>query len=160
MDEIKLNTTSDGTTVLEDIPEILPVLPLRDIVIYPYMMFPVLIGREQSIRAANYAIQNTKYIFLAAQKKSNIDAPKKSDIYLEGTIGRIVQILKLPNGLMKILVDGLIQGRIIKYTDNKDFFEAKVAAVVPTLENDHEMNALNRQMTTLFLEYVKINKNV
>jgi ATP-dependent Lon protease len=160
MDEIKLNTSSEGTSVLEDIPEILPVLPLRDIVIYPYMMFPVLIGREQSIRAANYAIQNTKYIFLAAQKKSNVDAPKKSDIYLEGTIGRIVQILKLPNGLMKILVDGLIQGRVIKYTDNKDFFEAKVEAIVPALENDHEMNALNRQMTTLFLEYVKINKNV
>jgi ATP-dependent Lon protease len=160
MDEIKLNASSEGTSVLEDIPEILPVLPLRDIVIYPYMMFPVLIGREQSIRAANYAIQNTKYIFLAAQKKSNIDAPKKADIYLEGTIGRIVQILKLPNGLMKILVDGLIQGRIIKYTDNKDFFEAKVEAVVPALENDHEMNALNRQMTTLFLEYVKINRNV
>ncbi len=160
MDEIKLNTVSDGTSVLEDIPEILPVLPLRDIVIYPYMMFPVLIGREQSIRAANYAIQHSKYIFLATQKKSNIDAPKKADIYQEGTIGRIVQILKLPNGLMKILVDGLIQGRIIKYTDNKDFFEAKIEAVVPALENDHEMNALNRQMTSLFLEYVKINKNV
>ncbi len=160
MDEIKLNTVSDGTTVLEDIPEILPVLPLRDIVIYPYMMFPVLIGREQSIRAANYAIQSSKYIFLATQKKSNIDAPKKADIYTEGTIGRIVQILKLPNGLMKILVDGLLQGRIIKYTDNKDFFEARVEAVVPALENDHEMNALNRQMTSLFLEYVKINKNV
>ena len=160
MTQDTLKSNGGETSVVDDIPGILPVLPLRDIVIYPYMMFPVLIGREQSIKAANYAIQNTKYIFLAAQKKSNIDAPKKSDIYVEGTVGKIVQILKLPNGLMKILVDGLVQGRILKFTDNKEFFEAKIEVIVPAIENDHEMNALNRQMTSLFQEYVKINRNV
>ena len=87
--------------IIEDLPAILPVLPLRDIVIFPYMIYPVLVGREQSIRAANFASEKTKYIFLAAQKKSNIEDPKKDDIYLEGTIAKIVQILKLPNGLMK-----------------------------------------------------------
>ncbi len=148
------------TMMIDDIPEILPVLPLRDIVIYPYMIFPVLVGREQSIRAANKAISTNNYIFLATQKKSNIDNPKKSDIYTDGTIAKIVQILKLPNGLMKILVDGLIQGKIVEFTDNKDYFEAKTEVVLSVPVNDHEMNALIRQMTTLFKEYIKINRNL
>ena len=141
-------------------PEILPILPLRDIVIFPYMIFPVLVGREQSIRAANYALENTKYIFLATQRKSNIEDPKKEDIYREGTIAKIVQILKLPNGLMKILVDGLLQGKITGYTNNNNFFEAKIEIIIPVVENDHEMNALVRQMSQLFKEYVKISRNI
>ena len=155
-EKIKQNDHS----VVEDIPEVLPVLPLRDIVIFPYMIFPVLVGREQSIKAANYASDNTKYIFLATQKKSNIEDPKKDDIYSEGTIAKIVQILKLPNGLMKILVDGLLQGKILEFTNNKDFFEGKIEVIVPELENDHEMNALVRQMTQLFKDYVKISRNI
>lgn len=151
---------AQGTTIVENLPEILPILPLRDIVIFPYMIFPVLVGREQSIRAANYALDQTKYIFLATQKRSNIEEPKKEDIYIEGTIAKIVQILKLPNGLMKILVDGLFQGRIIEFTDNKNFFEAKVEVVLPEIETDHEMNALVRQMTQLFKDYVKISRNI
>ena len=147
-------------TVVDDVPEILPILPLRDIVIFPYMIFPVLVGREQSIRAANYALENTKYIFLATQKKSAVEDPKKEDIYVEGTIAKIVQILKLPNGLMKILVDGLLQGKIKKFTDRKEFFEAKIEIIVPALVNDHEMNALVRQMSQLFRDYVKISRNI
>ena len=93
---------SQDSSLIESIPGILPVLPLRDIVIFPYMIFPVLVGREQSIKAANVALEETKYIFLSTQKKSNIEDPKKDDIHTEGTIAKIVQILKLPNGLMKI----------------------------------------------------------
>jgi ATP-dependent Lon protease len=151
---------STENTVVDDIPEVLPILPLRDIVIFPYMIFPVLVGREQSIRAANYALENTKYIFLATQKKSAVEDPKKEDIYIEGTIAKIVQILKLPNGLMKILVDGLLQGKIKKFTDRKEFFEAKIEIIVPELFNDHEMNALVRQMSQLFRDYVKISRNI
>ncbi|MDR3611334.1 MAG: endopeptidase La [Ignavibacteriaceae bacterium] len=147
-------------TVVDDIPEILPILPLRDIVIFPYMIFPVLVGREQSIRAANYALENTKYIFLSTQKKSSIEDPKEGDIYLEGTIAKIVQILKLPNGLMKILVDGLLQGKILQFTDKKDFFEAKIEVIVPEVINDHEMDALVRQASQLFRSYVKISRNI
>ena len=94
-------------SIIDSIPEKLPILPLRDIVIFPYMIFPVLVGREQSIRAANYAAETTKYIFLSTQKKSNIEDPTIHDLYADGTIAKIVQILKLPNGLMKILVDGM-----------------------------------------------------
>ncbi|HKI79838.1 MAG TPA: endopeptidase La [Ignavibacteriaceae bacterium] len=147
-------------TVIDSIPEQLPVLPLRDIVIFPYMIFPVLVGREQSIRAANYALENTKYIFLAAQKRSNVEDPKKEDIYEEGTVAKIVQILKLPNGLMKILVDGLLQGRIKNFTNKKEFFEANVEIIIPEVETDHEMNAMTRQITQLFKEYVKISRNI
>ena len=159
-DKIEIKNSPDNTTIVDSIPEVLPVLPLRDIVIFPYMIFPVLVGREQSIRAANYALENTKYIFLAAQRKSNIEDPKKEDIYIEGTVAKIVQILKLPNGLMKILIDGLLQGKIKNFTGKKDFFEAKIEIIVPEIENDHEMNAMSRQMTQLFKEYVKISRNV
>jgi ATP-dependent Lon protease len=147
-------------SIVDDMPEILPILPLRDIVIFPYMIFPVLVGREQSIKAANYALENTKYIFLSTQKKSSVEDPKEDDIFIEGTIAKIVQILKLPNGLMKILVDGLLQGRIQKFTERKEFFEAKIEVVVPELFNDHEMNALVRQMSQLFKDYVKISRNI
>lgn len=146
--------------ILDNIPPVLPILPLRDIVIFPYMIFPVLVGREQSIRAANFASETTKYIFLAAQKKSNIEDPKKEDIYLDGTIAKIVQILKLPNGLIKILVDGLLQGRIVEFTDESQFFEGRIEIIVPTYENDPEFYALVRQMSQLFKDYVKINRNI
>ncbi len=145
--------------IIENIPELLPVLPLRDIVIFPYMIFPVLVGREQSIRAANYALESSKYIFLAAQKNSAIEDPTKDDIYEEGTVAKIVQILKLPNGLMKILVDGLFQGKIQSFTKRKNFFEASIKITIPQLENDHEMSALVRQLSQLFKEYVKINRS-
>ncbi len=151
---------SEVNSIIDSIPEELPILPLRDIVIFPYMIFPVLVGREQSIRAANYAAENTKYIFLSTQKKSAVEDPSEKDLYTEGTIAKIVQILKLPNGLMKILVDGLFQAKIVEFTTNKNFFEAKVEIVIPELDNDHEMNAMIRQMTQLFKDYVKISKNV
>ncbi len=151
---------SDEISSIESIPHVLPVLPLRDNVIFPYMIFPVLVGREQSIRAANFALDNSKYIFLAAQKKSNVEEPAKEDIYAEGTIAKIIQILKLPNGLLKILVDGIIQGKILAYTDRTNFFEAEIEVITPKDEDKREMNALLRQMSSLFKEYVKINKSI
>jgi len=158
MSEVKKNAAD--STFIEDIPKILAVLPLRDNVIFPYMIFPVLVGREHSIRAANHALENSKYIFLAPQKKANIEDPTTDDIYAEGTIAKIIQILKLPNGLMKILVDGMIQGRIKRFTTNPNFFEAEIEVVFPKAEEPMEMNALIRQMSSLFKEYVKINKSI
>ncbi len=157
MQEIKESAGFDEALV-DEIPKVLPVLPLRDNVIYPYMIFPVLVGREQSIRAANYSLDNSKYIFLAAQKKSNIEDPAKEDIYSEGTIAKIIQILKLPNGLLKILVDGVMQGKIVAYNDNTNFFEAEIEIVIPNNEGHHELDALLRQMSNLFKQYVKINR--
>jgi len=152
--DMEIQSTDEGSFV-DSMPDTLPILPLRDIVIFPYMIFPVLVGREQSIRAANYATEKTKYIFLSTQKKSKIEEPTSKDIYKDGTIAKIVQILKLPNGLMKILVDGLIQARIVEFTDRKEFFEGKVEIIMPPLVRDHEMNAMERQMSQLFKEYIK-----
>ncbi|MCZ7611697.1 MAG: endopeptidase La [Ignavibacterium sp.] len=162
MTKEKEQTKKSGSdnSLVDDIPSVLPILPLRDIVIFPYMIFPVLVGREQSIKAANYALDNTKYIFLSTQKKSSIEDPLPTDLYQEGTIAKIVQILKLPNGLLKILVDGLLQGRIKRFTDNKNFFEAEIEVIIPQIISDHEMNALVRQMTQLFKDYVKISRNL
>jgi ATP-dependent Lon protease len=159
MSEASKSKTVD-LSVVDEIPSIIPVLPLRDNVIFPYMIFPVLVGREQSIRAANFALDNSKYIFLSAQKKANIEDPTIDEIYKEGTIAKIIQILKLPNGLMKILVDGMIQGRIKNFTGNLEFFEAEVEIIPPEVDNPKEMSALSRQMSSLFKEYVKINKSI
>ncbi len=152
--------TSIDKLIVEDIPKVLPVLPLRDTVIFPYMIFPVLVGREQSIKAANYALDHSKYIFLTAQKKSNIEEPTEDDIYKEGTVAKIIQILKLPNGLMKILIDGVIQGKIIRFLENKDFYEVEVEIVVPKEDDQKEIGALIRQMTKKFKEYISANDSI
>jgi ATP-dependent Lon protease len=151
---------SNEITAIENIPKVLPVLPLRDNVIFPYMIFPVLVGRETSIRAANFALESSKYIFLAAQKHASIEEPTKEDIYTEGTVAKIIQILKLPNGLLKILVDGIIQGKIISYTERTNFFEAEIEIIPTVIKNQREINALVRQLTNLFKEYVKSNKAI
>jgi ATP-dependent Lon protease len=159
-DKSEITKVPKENNLVDEIPGVLPILPLRDIVIFPYMIFPVLVGREQSINAANFAVDNTKYIFLSTQKKSSIEDPSSADIYPEGTIAKIVQILKLPNGLLKILVDGLLQARIVEFTNRKEFFEAKIEVIIPETPNDHETNALVRQMSQLFKDYVKISRNV
>ncbi len=159
MVEINKDTSID-VSLIEDLPKIMPVLPLRDNVIFPYMIFPVLVGREQSIRAANYALESSKYIFLTAQKEASIEEPTIDDIYKEGTVAKIIQILKLPNGLMKILVDGVIQGSIIRFTDETNFFEAEIDFVFPKITDKRECDALIRQMSAKFKEYVNINKSI
>lgn len=142
-----------------EIPRVMPVLPLRDMVIFPYMIYPVLVGREQSITAANHAMEKGKILFLTTQIRSSIENPGKEDLYLEGTIARIQQLVRLPNGLMKVLVDGLVQGKIVDFTDRKEFFEAKVDFLTPGVTNSNEIDALVRQATTLFKEYLKLSKS-
>lgn len=159
MSETNTKTLANDEQI-DEIPKILPVLPLRDNVIFPYMIFPVLVGRDQSIKAANHALENSKYIFLIAQKKSNIEEPSRDDIHREGTIAKIIQILKLPNGLMKILIDGVMQGTLTKFTERKEFFEAEIDVVVPEITNVKETNALIRQLNGLFKDYVKTNKSI
>ena len=138
----------------------LPVLPLRDVVIFPYMIFPVLVGRESSLRAVNVALEHEKTLFLAAQKDAITEDPGAEDIYHNGTIAKIVQILKLPNGLLKILVDGLLQASIVRFLPNTMFLEADVQPVEQTQSMDSELDALLRHTSTLFAEYVHLNRNV
>lgn len=152
---------SERIETLEEIPTILPVLPLRDVVVFPYMIYPVLVGRETSLRAANEAVENRgKNIFLVAQKNPAIDEPTENDIYHEGTVAKILQMLKLPNGLMKILVDGVAQGTIKRFLPNGQFLEAEIT--IPRIETivGREIEALVRHVSSLFTEYVRLNRNL
>ena len=144
----------------EEIPSIMPVLPLRDVVLFPHMIFPVLVGRESSLKAATDAIEKHKYIFLAAQKNPNVDDPSSEDVYREGTIAKIFQYLKLPNGLMKILVDGVVQADIGRFTNSSPFLEAEVFISTPLLEPSNDLDALARSASSLFTEYVHLNRQL
>ncbi len=142
------------------IPDTLPVLPLRDVVVFPSMIFPVLVGRESSLRAVNEALEREKFIFLAAQKSSTTEEPGSDDVYLDGTIAKIVQILKLPNGLMKILVDGLLQASVRQWVPNARYLEAELDFMTAPIEMDSEIDALLRHAASLFGEYVHLNRNI
>ncbi len=144
----------------EALPTRLPVLPLRDVVVFPFMIYPVLVGRESSLRAVNEALEKEKYIFLAAQKASGTEEPGVEDIYHEGTIAKIVQILKLPNGLMKILVDGVVQATVKRWLANPKYLEAELTVNTNPVVFDSELDALLRHAASLFAEYVHLNRNV
>ncbi len=152
--------TSQHHAHSETIPTRLPVLPLRDVVVFPYMIFPVLVGRESSLRAVNHALEHNKFIFLAAQKNSVTEEPGIADIYHDGTVAKIIQILKLPNGLMKILVDGVVQAAIATVVPNDRFMEADVTVKHDRVQMDSELDALLRHTSSLFAEYVHLNRNV
>ncbi|MCX6123069.1 MAG: endopeptidase La [Ignavibacteriales bacterium] len=145
---------------LDHIPNILTVLPLRDVVLFPYMIFPVLVGRESSLRAANEALERGKNILLVAQKNSSVDEPTEEDVYREGTVAKILQMLKLPNGLMKILVDGIAQANIKKFIPNSNFLEAEIIVNRLDPPAGREIDALVRHASALFAEYVRLNRNI
>ncbi len=135
-------------------------LPLRDVVVFPTTIYPVLVGRESSLRAAQEAVERNKFIFLAAQRNSSVDDPKNDDIYLEGTIARIIQMLKLPNGLLKVLVDGVAQAVIKRFIKNDNHLEAEITVLPIKLHEDTELDALVRHTSSLFSHYVHLNKNI
>src|SRR3990170_3893662 len=152
---------SDATIeTIDNIPTTLPVLPLRDVVIFPYMIFPVLVGRESSLRAANEALERGKNIFLVAQKSASIDEPTADDVYLHGTVAKIIQMLKLPNGLMKILVDGVVQASVKRFVPNSTFLEAEITINRTELPAGKEIDALVRHTATLFTDYVRLSRNI
>jgi ATP-dependent Lon protease len=151
---------SVGIETLDSIPSVLTVLPLRDVVVFPYMIYPVLVGRESSLRAANEALERGKFIFLVSQRNSSVDEPTVEDIYHDGTVARIIQMLKLPNGLMKILVDGVVQARATKFFQNPNFLEAEIAINRLEVPDNHEIDALVRHTATLFNDYVRLSRNV
>ncbi|MCI0706390.1 MAG: endopeptidase La [Ignavibacteriae bacterium] len=159
-ESVKLSDNPTPVETLDNIPTTLTILPLRDVVIYPYMIFPVLVGRESSLRAANEALERGKYIFLLAQKNPSIDEPTPEDVYHDGTVARIVQMLKLPNGLMKILVDGVVQARAKKVTATQHYLEAEIELNKSEQPTGKEIDALVRHTSTLFSEYVRHSRNV
>ncbi len=140
--------------------ELFPVLPLRDIVVFPHMIVPLFVGRDKSINALEEVMRSDKYILLASQKHAGDDDPDPTDIYEIGTLASVLQLLKLPDGTVKVLVEGTSRARIVKYTDNPDYFEATIARIEEEIGADDEVEALSRSAVTQFENYVKLNKKI
>ena len=140
--------------------ELYPVLPLRDIVVFPYMIVPLFVGREKSINALEEVMRADKHILLAAQKNAGDDDPANDAIYQVGTLASVLQLLKLPDGTVKVLVEGTTRARIMRYTDNPDYFEAEVERIPETVGSKAEIEALARSAISQFESYVKLNKKI
>jgi ATP-dependent Lon protease len=141
-------------------PETLPVLPLRDIVVFPHMIVPLFVGREKSIRALEDVMREEKRILLVAQKNPADDDPQVNAIYEVGTLAQVLQLLKLPDGTVKVLVEGLERAKIETFTDRAEFFEAKVNVLPNDSDDAAETEALSRTAMSQFESYVKLNKKV
>jgi ATP-dependent Lon protease len=137
-----------------------PVLPLRDIVVFPYMIVPLFVGRDKSINALEEVMRTDKHILLAAQKNAGDDDPATDAIYPVGTLASVLQLLKLPDGTVKVLVEGTSRARITRYTDNANYFEAEVVEVPENVGAKEEIEALARSAVTQFESYVKLNKKI
>jgi ATP-dependent Lon protease len=138
-----------------------PVLPLRDVVVYPHMVIPLFVGRDKSIRALDGAMANDKQILLIAQKSADVDDPTVADLHRIGTLANILQLLKLPDGTVKVLVEGNQRARIERFLTTDDSFSAEIEPLAETLKTDErEQEVLIRSAIALFDQYVKLNKKV
>ena len=146
--------------VIDDQMTVIPVLLLRDVVVYPHMVIPLFVGRDKSIRALEAAMESDKQILLVAQKSAADDEPKPDDVYRIGTISSILQLLKLPDGTVKVLVEGNHRARIVHFLNIEDYFTAQVVSYGDKSLEERESNVLARSLTTQFDQYVKLNKKI
>src|SRR5882672_2276676 len=137
-----------------------PVLPLRDIVVFPHMIVPLFVGREKSIKALEEVMRSDTFILLATQKNASDDDPATDSIFEVGTLASVLQLLKLPDGTVKVLVEGAERARVVKYTDRVEYFEAKAVVLADTAGEQVEAEALARSVINEFESYVKLNKKV
>ncbi len=144
----------DGTVV--------PVLPLRDVVVYPSMVIPLFVGREKSIKALDAAMSDNKKILLVAQKNAEVDDPGIDDIYSIGTVSTILQLLKLPDGTIKVLVEGIERSQVVKYHQEGEFVRAQISLMTVATEpaDERELEVLARSLNGMFEQYVKLNKKI
>jgi ATP-dependent Lon protease len=140
--------------------QVLPVLPLRDIVVFPHMVVPLFVGREKSVRALEEVMRGDKQILLATQKNSGDDDPAPSAIYDVGVVATVLQLLKLPDGTVKVLVEGKSRAAVLRFTDTTSFFEAEIAALEEDGEDEPEAEALSRALAEQFESYTKLNKKI
>ncbi|HRE89578.1 MAG TPA: LON peptidase substrate-binding domain-containing protein, partial [Myxococcota bacterium] len=139
---------------------IVPLLPLRDIIVFPHMQVPLFVGREKSIAALEAAMATDKEILLSAQKKAKTNDPTPDDIFRVGTLGTIMQIRKLSDGTIQVLVEGKQRAKIKRFVPNDGYFLAEVDDVVEKIDGNVEVEALMRQIQTTFESYVKLNKRM
>lgn len=138
----------------------IPVLPLRDVVVYPYMVVPLFVGRERSIKALEVAMAADKQILLVSQKNATEDQPSEKSIYKIGTLATVLQLLKLPDGTVKVLVEGVKRGKITKFLDNEDYFLADVSVLDDGNVSSREVEIFIRSLKSQFEQYVKLNRKI
>src|ERR1700684_2732272 len=137
-----------------------PVLPLRDIVVFPHMIVPLFVGREKSVRALEDVMKDDKQILLVTQKNAAQDDPTTADIFMVGTVGTVLQLLKLPDGTVKVLVEGGQRARIQRFAENEAFFQAYAEGLGEGGGSAQETEALARTVVAQFEQYIKLNKKI
>jgi len=137
-----------------------PLMPLRDIVIFPHMVAPLVVGRRKSIQALEDAMEKRTEIFLVTQKDSTVDEPKKNQIYSTGTLAVVMQLLRLPDGTIKALIEGKRRGKIVSYVPNDNFLQVEVMEVPDVMDNSGEVLAYERELRKFFDEFTTINKKI
>ena len=140
--------------------ETLPIVPLRDVVVFPHMMMPFVIGRPSSTRALEHALGKDKRIFLAAQHDASVDEPQPNDVYTMGCVANIVQSLKLPDGNIKVLVEGIERARAVEWKEDKGFWRVVVKVVPKPKEAGVDAEATMTKVVSLFEQYVKLSNNL
>jgi len=152
--ENQLEPTTDASVTA------VAVLPLRDVVVYPYMVIPLFVGRDKSIKALDSASNENQQILLVAQKDSAQDEPSTNDLFEVGTLANILQLLKLPDGTVKVLVEGTTRAKALSFDDTADYFRADIEIMTETLSDDRESDVLMRSLLSQFEQYVKLNKKI
>jgi len=145
----------DGATA-----ELVPLLPLRELIVFPHEVYPIFVGRQKSIKALEAAEAAKKPILLVAQKDARVADPSPSDIYSIGTLGVVVQLLRLPDGTVKALLEGKKRARILKYVAEEDYFQVEAEEIEEVCDRTPEVEALVRTVNSTFDNYVRLNKKI
>ncbi|MCK4648627.1 LON peptidase substrate-binding domain-containing protein, partial [bacterium] len=140
------------------IPPTLPLLPLREMVVFPHMIIPLFVGREKSLKSLDEATLHDRLILLVAQRAGNIERPTPSDIFDIGTVAEVLQLLKLPDGTTKILVEGISRAKIVRYLLQEKFFQVRIERAEEAILKTVEMEGLMRSVTSQFEDYVRLNR--
>ena len=139
----------------------IPVLPLRDIVVFPHMVVPLFVGRDKSVKALESVMKGDKKIMLITQKSASVDDPKKNDLFDFGTVANVLQLLKLPDGTVKVLVEGLNRASINVFFENEEFLQADVDQIIETIDSsDKQLRAMSKSSKDEFDKYVNLNKKI
>ena len=138
----------------------LPLLPLRDIIVFPHMVVPLFVGRQKSIKALEEAVAGNKLIFLSTQRDAKVNNPAAKDIYATGTIGHVVQLLRLPDGTVKVLVEGKRRGKVVQHVEQNDCFWADVEEIEEATQRQSDLDALVKNVNAAFESYVRLNKKI
>ncbi|HDR1325597.1 TPA: LON peptidase substrate-binding domain-containing protein, partial [Pasteurella multocida] len=138
----------------------IPVLPLRDVVVFPYMVMPLFVGRPKSIRSLDEAMETGKQLLLVSQKQADLEEPTVDDVYRVGTVANIIQLLKLPDGTVKVLVEGQQRATIEQLDDNGEYFSAQIRLIETEFGDDKELEVVKKATLAEFEKYAKLNKKV